>query len=31
VHFDDIAGVAGLVRTYAIDLTEVLAREPLEN
>lgn len=30
VHLDDIAGVAALVRKYAIDIAEVLAREPLE-
>jgi molybdopterin-guanine dinucleotide biosynthesis protein B len=29
VHLDDIAGVAALVRKYAIPIADVLAREPL--
>ena len=30
VHLDDIAGVAALVRKYALPVADVLAREPLE-
>ncbi len=30
VHLDDIAGVAAMVRKYAIPVADVLAREPLE-
>jgi molybdopterin-guanine dinucleotide biosynthesis protein B len=31
VHLDDIAGIAALVRRYAISVADVLAREPQES